>query len=311
MHIISIGETLIDFIPGEAPGTYIRNPGGGPANAAVAMARAGCDVGLYSRLGDDDFGRFLKEVIASENVTLLTPDLTDEAVTTLAFVTLYEGGERSFTFARKPGADMLLKPEDIRVEDLEQTAFVSAASFSLSAEPVGSAVRTFLKKAHELGKLGAFDINYRDMVWQGDKDAAAAAVKEILPYIDFLKVSEEEVDMIGGEENFDRAMEEYGITAIIETLGSDGALCRFNGESIRISGRKVKAVDATGAGDAFWGGFLSQLALNGVRSVSDLTPELLKDALTYGNVAGSCCVGTKGGMTSLPTRAEVEAILRA
>ena len=309
MDIISIGETLIDFIPGDKPGIYIRNPGGGPANAAVAMARNGCDVGLYSKLGNDDFGRFLKETLAGYGVRLLTPELTDEAVTTLAFVTLYEDGERSFTFARKPGADMLLRPEDIRDEDIRGTTFVSAASFSLAAEPVGEAVRLFLKKAHEAGKLGAFDINYRNTVWNDDKDKAAEAVKGILPYIDFLKVSEEEVDMIGGEDNFDRTMDEYGISVIVQTLGGDGAMCRYKGETIRIPGRKVKAVDATGAGDAFWGGFISQLAFRGVKSAADLSPELLREALNYGNVAGSRCVSTKGGMTSLPTRAEIEALL--
>ena len=310
MDIISIGETLIDFIPGDAPGLYIRNPGGGPANSAVAMARNGCDVGLYSRLGNDDFGRFLKETLDSFGVKLLTPELTDEAVTTLAFVTLYEGGERSFTFARKPGADMLLKHEDIKDEDLQNTTLVCASSFALSEEPEASAVRTFLEKAHKFGKLAAFDINYRNMIWNDDIGACASAVKDLLPYVDFLKVSEEEVDMIGGEDHFDETMEKYGLTAIVETLGADGALCRFKGETIRIEGRKVKAVDATGAGDAFWGGFLSQLIYRGVRKTSDLTAELIREALTYGNVAGSCCVGTKGGMTSLPIRSEIEALLK-
>jgi len=311
MDIISIGETLIDFIPGDQPGLYIRNPGGGPANSAVAMARNGCDVGLYTRLGNDDFGRFLKETLADFGVKLLTPELTDKAITTLAFVTLYEDGERSFTFARKPGADMLLEPEDIKDDDLMAAKLICASSVSLSAEPVASAVRHCLKRAHELGKLVAFDINYRDNIWNNDIDGCAKAVRELLPYIDFLKVSEEEVGMIGGEECFDETMETYGLAAIIETLGADGAVCRFKGESIRVEGRKVKAVDATGAGDAFWGGFLSQLIHNGVRSTGDLTAERIRESLNYGNIAGSCCVGTKGGMTSLPTRAEIEALLGA
>jgi sugar/nucleoside kinase (ribokinase family) len=309
MDVICIGETLIDFIPGTEPASYIRNPGGGPANASVAMARNGLSVGIYSRLGNDDFGRFLKDTLEKENVKMLTPDLTDKAVTTMAFVTLYENGERSFTFARKPGADMLLSVEDIRDEDLEATKAVNGASFSMSENPEAEAVVHFLKRAHELNKLVAFDINYRDVVWDGNKAKAAEAVRGILPCVDLLKISEEEVDMIGGEEKIFDTMKEYSIAAVIETLGAQGARGFFDGQVIPVAGRKANAVDATGAGDAFWGGFISTLLNLGVRTPSDLTSDRILEAMNFGNVSGWCCVQTKGGMTSLPTRAQIEKVL--
>jgi len=310
MDVICIGETLIDFIPGSEPASYVRNPGGGPANASVAMARNGLDVGIYSKLGNDDFGRFLKETLEKENVRLLVPELTDDAVTTMAFVTLYENGERSFTFARKPGADMLLSADDIHEEEIAGAKAVNAASFSMSENPEAEAVVFFLKKAHELGKLGAFDINYRDTVWHGNKEKAAEAVRGILPYIDLLKISEEEVDMVGGEEKLFDTMKEYSIAAVIETLGADGAKCFFDGQVLEVAGRSAHAIDATGAGDAFWGGFISTLLNEGVTSTADLTAEKIREALTYGNVSGWCCVQTKGGMTSLPTRAQIEKVLK-
>ena len=96
--------------------------------------------------------------------------------------------------------------------------------------------RNFL---HELGKLGAFDINYRDTVWHGDKEKAAEAVRGILPYIDLLKISEEEVDMVGGEEKLFDTMKEYSIAAVIETLGADGAKCFFDGQVLEVAGRSA------------------------------------------------------------------------
>ena len=311
MDAISLGEILIDFIPGKEDGSYIRNPGGGPANAAVAMARNGLDVGLYTRMGNDDFGRFLSETMKNYGVKVLTPELTDEAVTTMAFVTLYPGGERTFTFARKPGADMLLSKEDLREEDIRGTRLVHASSFSMSEEPEAGATVEFLKMAHEAGKLCAFDINYRNVVWNDDKDACAEAVRGILQYVDFLKISDEEVDMIGGEENIDAVMKEYGLAAVVETLGSKGARCFYGGQVLEIEGRKADAIDATGCGDAFWGGFLASLLNSGVNTVQDLTVENLTQAITYGNVGGWCCVQVKGGMSALPTREQIEKVLNS
>ncbi len=310
MDAITIGEILIDFIPGTEEASYIRNAGGGPANAAVAMAKNGLDVGMYTRMGNDDFGRFLSKTMTDYNVKLLTPELTDEAVTTMAFVTLYPDGERTFTFARKPGADMLLSKDDIKDEDIAATKLVHASSFSMSAGPEAEATVHFIKKAHELGKLVAFDINYRNVVWNDDKDACGKAVKEILPYVDFLKISDEEVDMIGGPDNILATMKEYDIAVVVETLGAKGAACYFNGECFTVEGRKAKAVDATGCGDAFWGGFMASVLNQNVTKKEDLTKDILRQAIVYGNVGGWCCVQVKGGMSALPTKSQIEEVLK-
>ena len=309
MDAIALGEILIDFIPGTEEASSIRNPGGGPANAAVAMAKNGLDVGLYAKMGNDDFGRFLTSTMEGYGVRLLTPELTDEAVTTMAFVTLYPGGERTFTFARKPGADMLLRKEDLNREEIAAARIVHASSFSMSEDPAAEATAEFLRIAHESGTMAAFDINYRNVVWNDDKDACAEAVKGILPYVDFLKISDEEVDMVGGEDRIPEMMEQYGITAVVETLGSKGAQCFFKGQVLTVAGRRAEAVDATGCGDAFWGGFLASLLNSGVNGTSDLTEEILKKAINYGNVGGWCCVQVKGGMSALPTRERIEEVL--
>jgi len=308
MDLYSIGELLIDFIPGSEPFSYIRKAGGAPANVAIAAARSGLQVGMCCSVGDDDFGRFLMATLEENGVRALHPELCKEAVTTMAIVTLAPDGDRSFTFVRKPGADMLLEEADVKEADIADSVIVHAGSVTLSASPVDKATVRALQLGHELGKLVSFDINYRNVMWE-TKDDCIAYVKKILPYVDLLKISDEEVDMLGGEENVLNVMAEYGITMVVETLGSKGARCFFKGESFDVPGRKAVCVDATGAGDAFWGGFLSSLRIQGVEQTSQLTREILEKAMTYGNVSGWICVQSKGAIESLPTRAQIESHL--
>jgi sugar/nucleoside kinase (ribokinase family) len=307
MDVISMGEMLIDFTPGKEMNSYIKNPGGAPANAAVSMSRNGLQVGFLGKLGEDDFGRFLKDTLEENKVTYLCENLTKKAVTTLAFVTLYENGERSFTFARKPGADMMLYESDVKEEDITKCRLFHAGSFSLSENPSKDAVRYAMKMAHEKGKLVSFDVNYRDMVWDS-KEAAKSEVDQVLPFIDLLKISDEELYFVGGEENIFTLMEEYDIAVVIETLGAKGAKYFFREETGTVEGRKVHAVDATGAGDAFFGGFLSKLLLENVNGKQDLTKDFIEAALKYGNISGSLCVQKMGGIPALPTREEIEKV---
>lgn len=309
MDVICVGEMLIDFIPGAEPCSYVKNAGGAPANVAIAVARNGLDSGFCGKMGDDDFGRFLADTLRENDVTVLCPELTREAVTTMAFVTLSGNGERTFTFARKPGADMLLTVEDIDRADLDATKMIHAGSCSLSKGSASDATVYALKRGHEKGKIVSFDVNYRNVMWDDDQEAAARKVFEILPYVDLLKISEEEVDMVGGEEHIARLMEQNRIALVVETLGAEGAKCFFGGKVLRIPGRKAKAVDATGAGDAFWGGFLSSLLIQGVDQIDKLDEAKLLKAMEYGNVSGWICVQSKGAISSLPTREQIEAVL--
>lgn len=309
MDLFSIGEMVIDFIPGSEQGSYIRNAGGAPANVAIAVARNGLEAGMCCSVGEDDFGRFLMKTLQDCGVRALHPQLCSSAITTMAFVTLAPDGDRSFTFARKPGADMFLSEEDVKEEDIADAAIIHAGSCSLSASPVAEATVRALRLGREKNKLVSFDVNYRNLMWNDDQDACTAKVLEILPYVDLLKISEEEVEMMGGEKNLPALMERYGLTLVVETLGGDGARCFFQGKVLEIPGRKAVCVDATGAGDAFWGGFLSSLRIQGVERASQITEEILRRAMEYGNVAGWICVQSKGAIPSLPTRQQIEQYL--
>ncbi len=309
--LYSIGEMLIDFIPGIEPASYIRKAGGAPANVAIAASKNGLDAAMCCKLGDDDFGRFLLDTLKEYGVTPACPELCDEAVTTMAFVTLAEDGERKFTFARKPGADTLLSEADVKEADIADSAIVHAGSCSLSAQPEADATVKAMRVGHEKGRLVSFDVNYRNLMWNDDAAACADAVRAILPYVDLLKISEEEVDMMGGEAAIPALMAENCIALVVQTLGSRGARAYFGGGCFDVPGRKAKAVDATGAGDAFWGAFLSKLRILGVNTAADLTEAVIREALEYGNVSGCICVQTKGAIASIPTRVQIEAYLAA
>ena len=309
--LYSIGEMVIDFIPGSEPASYIRKAGGAPANVAIAVSKNGLSASMCCKVGDDDFGRFLMDTLAEYNVAAACPRLCAEAITTMAFVTLAEDGERKFTFARKPGADMLLSEADVREADIEDAVIIHAGSCSLSAQPEAAATVRALRLGHEKGKLVSFDVNYRNLMWNDDVGACAAAVMDILKYVDLLKISEEEVGMMGGEAAIPALMQAQGIALVVQTLGSRGARAYFNGASFDVPGRKARAVDATGAGDAFWGAFLSKLRLSGVEKAADLTEDIIRDALDYGNVSGCICVQNKGAIASIPTRAQIEAYIES
>lgn len=307
MKLICVGEMVIDFLPGAEEGSYIRKAGGAPANVAVAAARNGLEVGFCGRVGNDDFGRFLVKTLEDNHVAVTCPKLVDEAITTMAFVSLDSHGDRSFTFARKPGADMFLTREDVDSAGVRDSDMVHAGSCSLSRDPAADATVYAIAESKRSGKLVSFDVNYRSLMWKDDRNACISAVQKVLPYVDFLKISEEEEDMLGMTP--EDAAKKYDISVLVETLGSAGARCHWNGKVLHIPGRKANCVDTTGAGDSFWGGFLSSLLRSGVKTTADLTEELLLKAMHYGNVAGWLCVQKKGAMESLPTYEQVAAIL--
>ncbi len=304
--LLSVGEMVIDFLPGSEEGSYIRKAGGAPANVAIAVSRQGCDVAFCGMMGNDDFGRFLYKTLEENRVEPVVKELTDHAITTMAFVSLDEHGDRSFTFARKPGADMFLEKAHLTDEVLDGATIIHAGSCSLSAGTAAEATVYALEEGHKRGKLVSFDVNYRNLMWHDDQAACAAAVMDILPYVDLLKISDEEADMMGGEENIPALMQEKNIALVIETLGSKGARFYWNGIVDEVPTLKANCVDTCGAGDAFWGGFLTMLMKAGVTTPAGLTEKLLRCAMEHGNIAGWLCVQQKGAIESLPTAEAVE-----
>lgn len=300
---ISLGEVLIDFIPTGRPRELSINFGGAVANVAVAVSRNGFKSAFCGMVGDDDFGKLIAETFIAENVDFLCPKFTSEATTTLAFVTLSDTGDRSFTFARKPGADMFMSKEQLPIEQIEKVRMLNSGTLSMVGGPAKETTVYALKAAHDLGKIVTLDLNYRDQLWDYKIDACAKAFQAVLPYLDLVKVSEEEVPMIGM--SIQEALKKYNITAIVETLGEHGSKCHIKGETIRQEGIKADVVDTTGAGDAFWGAFLAEVLRTGKRDVRELMKSDFENAMKMGAISGYYCVQQKGAIESLPTYQEI------
>ncbi|MBN2860771.1 MAG: carbohydrate kinase [Sphaerochaetaceae bacterium] len=305
MDVLSVGEMVIDFLPGNEPNSFIAHAGGAPANVAISVARNGLSSGFIGKVGDDTFGKMLISTLKEEGVAIPNDIITTKAVTTMAFVHLDQHGERSFTFARKPGADMFLDSDDVKHEYLRDAIVIHAGSCSLSAEPASSATRQALSSGKLLGKIVSFDLNYRNLMWNDAVDTAKAEILSVLPSVDILKISEEERFILSPYGSVFEFMEAHTITLVVETLGREGAVCHYQGKSFRKPIFDGPRVDTTGAGDAFYGAFLSTLITSGVTSPEDLSEDILTEALIAGNVAGGLCVRSKGAIHSLPKKDEL------
>ena len=311
MHdVTAFGELLIDFSTvsvdeGGYP-TMAAHPGGAPCNFLAALAKYGKDTVFMGKVGGDAFGGLLRESL--EQAGIGTQGLVSDGsvFTTLAFVTLDSTGDRSFSFARKPGADTCFRPEELDLSFIDESRVFHFGTLSLTDEPVRSATRRAVAYAREKGKLISFDPNLRKPLW----DSMERAREEILwglGQADVVKISDEEVDFLWGcspEEGADRLLEEFPIRLAMVTLGARGALLKNRTACCTVTPPGVKPVDTTGAGDIFGGSAMARL-LELDRSPELLNAEELKWVGQYASTAASLSTTRYGGLTSVPDRDEV------
>ena len=307
--ITSIGEILIDLTQSgrtdRGVPRFDANPGGAPANLAVAAARLGAKTAFIGKVGEDGFGQLLRRCLLDNGVDVsgLTADPAQR--TTLAVVSLDAGGERRFSFYRDPSADVNLTVEDVPRDLLARTRFLHFGSVSLTAEPARSATLYAVRTARELGAAVSYDPNYRASLWP-DEETAVARMREPLPLVDVLKVSDEELPLLAGESGLEEgtaALAEKGITLILVTLGARGAFYRFRGRTGLIPGVPCTVGDTNGAGDTFFGAALSQLSRLG--GLEDLTVPELERIIAFANRAASLTTSRRGASPAMHTLAEV------
>ena len=297
-ELVCLGELLIDFTPaGLSPAgmaLYERNPGGAPANVAVAAARLGLSSAFVGKVGADLHGRFLKETLEREGVDCRGLVLDPSSPTTLAFVELLPGGERDFAFHRKGCGDTRLRPEELPEELIRGARVLHVGTLSLTDEPACAATLRAVETAREAGVRVSCDVNYRAPLWEAAGEFRAACA-ELLPRVDWLKVSEEEAAILTGETDPARAGESlrkrYPLAHLAVTLGEKGAIL----DGTYVPAFPAKALDATGAGDSFWGAYLHALLRE------------LPDPGRFAAAAAACCVERRGAIPAMPCLAEVEA----
>ena len=307
--ITTIGEVLIDLTQTGATQQNVpllaANPGGAPANVAVAAARLGAKTAFLGKVGRDGFGSYLTGVLG-ENGVDVSGVRTDTAPTTMAVVTVSSSGERSFRFVR--GADSALSPDEIDTRLVDQAKILHFGSVSLTALPARSATLFAVRHARSHGVLVSYDPNYRDALWNSREDAVEW-MRTPLPLVDILKLSDEELPLITGSddpEEGSRRMEAEGIRLVLITLGAGGAFYRWQGRTGLVPGVSTTVADTNGAGDTFLGAVLSRLTRRSDAPLDCLTAPELEEILSFANRAASKTCSRSGAIPAMPTLAELE-----
>lgn len=317
--LIAIGEALIDFIPtekgcslGEVE-TFHPVTGGAPANVCGAYTKLGGTSEMITQLGNDAFGDKIEKDLKGFGIRTEHIIRTDEANTCLAFVSLMEDGNREFSFYRKPSADMLLQKQDINEKWFENSFALHFCSVSLGEYPMKYAHKTAIEYAKKAGAIISFDPNIRLPLWN-DHEALKNTVLEFLPYADILKISDEELEFITGYQTIEQAKDilfKGNVKIVIFTKGAEGAEVYTNHMKATSEGKKVKALDTTGAGDAFIGSFLYQLSADGMTSetLSNLSQQKAVEYMDFSNAYCAYSVQGKGAIASYATMEDMKKMI--
>ena len=310
--VVALGELLIDFTPVSTDGagcpTLKANPGGAPGNLLAALSRYGRRTAFLGKVGEDAFGRLLLGSLRRAGVQTRGIRLTSSAFTTLAFVTLDAAGDRSFSFARKPGADTQLRWEEVDRSLIQRCRLFHFGSLSLTDEPARSATRAAVAYARELGRTVTFDPNLRLPLWPSPAEARAQILWSLCQ-ADVVKLSDEEVDFLWGcspQEGARRLLEECGVSLAMVTLGPRGCYLQNRRGSCALTAPQVSPVDTTGAGDIFGGSALHRL-LDFRVPPEELDRGGLEEIARFAVTAASLSTQHPGGIPSIPELAQVVA----
>ncbi|MEA4869731.1 MAG: carbohydrate kinase [Christensenella sp.] len=308
--IVSLGELLIDFTQsGVSAGgmrLFEQNAGGAVTNLLCAASRCGARTGFIGKVGCDMHGSFLKQAMLDAGVDMHALIETEEFFTTLAFVSLQPNGERAFSFARKPGADTQIRPDELDRDMLRHTRVFHTGSLSLTQEPARSATYEAIDIAKAAGAIISYDPNYRASLWN-DRREAIQFMRSLIITADIMKISDEELPLLTGEHEPAKAADlllDQGVRIVAVTLGADGTYVRVGKEERVIPGFQTIAVDTTGAGDSFFGAFLYRFLSSG-RPLKEVTADDAADYARFGNAAASLCVERRGGIPAMPSLEEV------
>jgi fructokinase len=305
--IVSLGEVVSDIYRGEGSSEvelpFTARPGGAPANVAVAAARLGSETAFVGSVGEDLFGDLILRTLEAEGVdTSAVRRCEPPTRTSIAFVEV-SGGDRSFTFYRSdPAADELLSPEDVSEEVLSGASFVNFGSIPLIKDPARSAIYRAVELAEELDVPVAFDVNFREHLWES-AETAREVVDPLLDRSRIVKLSDDEISPLLGTQRAEEAARillDRGVALVFVSLGPEGALYATKDFSGEVPSFEVEVVDPTGAGDAFLAAALVRLSKGG------WDEETVREAARRGTAAGAIACTDYGAMRALPTKDELE-----
>lgn len=314
--VTALGELLIDFtengVSGQGNPIYEANPGGAPCNVLAMLNKAGRKTAFIGKVGRDIFGNRLKAVLDEVGIDTSNLIMAEDVRTTLAFVETLPGGDRDFSFYRNPGADMMLKEEELQEEILKNTEIFHFGTLSMTHSEVRRATKKALSIAKESGALVSFDPNLRPPLWASLDDAREQAAYGF-SQCDILKISDNEIQWFTGEDDFDTGIrklkEEYHIPLIMLSMGRDGSRAYYKDLRVTVAPfLQETTIETTGAGDTFGACCLHHVLKYGL---DHLDEEKLKEMLTFANAAASIITTRKGALRVMPEMDEVNAFIRS
>lgn len=319
--VISLGEALIDMISTEqgvdleqAP-AFHRRAGGAPANVAVGLSKLGVKTGFIGKVGDDHFGHFLESFLRHSGVSTDNIVFTDNAHTTLAFVSLTKKGDRDFAFFRNPGADELLRPEELDQELIRNSKVLHFGSLSLTGAASSDATFQAIDYAQQSDSTISFDPNLRHSLWKNEEEEKAVC-KKAVSKSDLLKLSDEEAKFLTGNHELSRAadkLSQLGPQFVIVTKGEGGCYYHIQHRQGETSSFTIAPQDTTGAGDAFTAGLYAAFDKIGIleKPLASLNKPQLERALQFANATAAITTTQVGATKAFPDRSQVEDFIKA
>lgn len=313
--VVALGELLIDFtengVSGQGNDLFEANPGGAPCNVLAMLQKLGKKTAFIGKVGDDFLGRHLKRVVESLGIDTRNLLSDSKVHTTLAFVHTADDGDRDFSFYRNPGADMMLRADDVQEEVIAQAGIFHFGSLSMTNPGVREATKRAVEIARDHGCLISFDPNLREPLW----DSLEQAKQQIaygMSVCDILKISDNEIRWFTGKEDFDEGIEEirgrYQIPLILLSMGREGSRAYYGNSRVEAPAfLQENTIETTGAGDTFGACVLNYVSEHGM---AGLTETDLHSMLTFANAAAALITTKKGALRVMPDREEVEKLVK-
>ena len=313
-EVVALGELLIDFtdhgVSDRGNPVFEANPGGAPGNVLAMLAKLGHKTAMIGKVGDDIFGAILIETLEKIGIGTANVYKTEQAGTTLAFVHNTPGGDREFSFFRKPGADTLLRYDEVGADSIKNCRIFHFGSLSLTAEPARKATQTAVIAAKANRTVISFDPNLRPMLWKDSSDAKLQ-IEWGCSMCHILKIADDELLFLTGRDDgagIDILRAKFPeIKLIFLTKGVHGAEGYWgNLHSSRPAFLQIDAIDTTGAGDTFFGCCLSRVL---ACDIDRPDQAVLDDMLVFACAAAALTTTKKGALLSMPDRDEISALI--
>lgn len=312
--VTALGELLIDFtengVSGQGNPLFEANPGGAPCNVLAMLTKLGHKTAFIGKVGDDFFGKQLKEAIEEVGIDSTGLCMDKEIHTTLAMVHTYPDGDRDFSFYRNPGADMMLKESEVKEELIKESKLFHFGTLSMTHEDVRKATKKAIQIAEEAGNIISFDPNLREPLWNS-LDEAKEQILYGLSHCHILKISDNEIQWLTGQEDYTDGvkwiLERYQIPLILVSMGKEGSRAYYGGKMVEVKPFIQKnTIETTGAGDTFCGCVLHYICEHGLEN---LTEENLFEMLQFANAAVSIITTRKGALRVMPEEKEIAGLL--